>query len=53
MIEEAGLETGGDFEGDGGEWGDLWGGITCVHTAVKNRSIALTFRLLLSTRFDD
>ncbi|KAF8490796.1 UbiE/COQ5 methyltransferase [Russula emetica] len=26
---------GGDFEGDGGAWRDLWGGIACIHTGVK------------------
>ena len=35
MIGEAGLATGGDFEGDGGAWRDLWGGIACIHTGVK------------------
>ena len=35
MISEAGFATGGDFEGDGGAWRDLWGGIACIHTGVK------------------
>lgn len=35
MIAEAGLAIGGDFEGDGGAWRDLWGGIACIHTGVK------------------
>jgi len=35
MIAEAGFAIGGDFEGDGGAWRDLWGGIACVHTGVK------------------
>ncbi|EGN92128.1 hypothetical protein SERLA73DRAFT_117746 [Serpula lacrymans var. lacrymans S7.3] len=33
MIREAGFATGGDR--DGGAWTDLWGGIACIHTAVK------------------
>ncbi|KAI0274238.1 UbiE/COQ5 methyltransferase [Russula aff. rugulosa BPL654] len=35
MIAEAGFAVGGDFEGDGGAWRDLWGGIACIHTGVK------------------
>jgi 2-methoxy-6-polyprenyl-1,4-benzoquinol methylase len=35
MIAEAGFAIGGDFEGDGGAWQDLWGGIACIHTGVK------------------
>jgi 2-methoxy-6-polyprenyl-1,4-benzoquinol methylase len=35
MIGEAGFAIGGDFEGDGGAWRDLWGGIACIHTGVK------------------
>ena len=35
MIREAGFATGGDFEGKGGAWRDLWGGIACIHTGVK------------------
>lgn len=35
MIGEAGFATGGSFEGDGGAWRDLWGGIACIHTGVK------------------
>jgi 2-methoxy-6-polyprenyl-1,4-benzoquinol methylase len=35
MIAEAGFAIGGDFEGDGGAWRDLWGGIACIHTGVK------------------
>lgn len=35
MIGEAGFATGGNFEGDGGAWRDLWGGIACIHTGVK------------------
>ncbi|KAJ7645451.1 ubiquinone menaquinone biosynthesis methyltransferase UbiE [Mycena polygramma] len=33
MIREAGFTTGKDV--DGGAWTDLWGGIACIHTAVK------------------
>ncbi|KAJ7459766.1 ubiquinone menaquinone biosynthesis methyltransferase UbiE [Mycena latifolia] len=33
MIREAGFSTGKDV--DGGAWTDLWGGIACIHTAVK------------------
>ncbi|KAJ6512185.1 ubiquinone menaquinone biosynthesis methyltransferase UbiE [Mycena vitilis] len=33
MIREAGFTTGKDE--DGGAWTDLWGGIACIHTAVK------------------
>jgi len=35
MIAEEGLAIGGDFEGDGGAWRDLWGDIACIHTGVK------------------
>ncbi|KAI0287958.1 UbiE/COQ5 methyltransferase [Russula brevipes] len=35
MISDAGFAIGGDFEGDGGAWRDLYGGIACIHTAVK------------------
>ncbi|KAI0264032.1 ubiquinone menaquinone biosynthesis methyltransferase UbiE [Gloeopeniophorella convolvens] len=35
MIADAGFATGGHFEGDGGAWRDLWGGIACIHTGVK------------------
>ncbi|KAF8262540.1 ubiE/COQ5 methyltransferase family-domain-containing protein [Lactarius quietus] len=35
MIADAGFATGGNFEGDGGAWRDLWGGIACIHTGVK------------------
>ncbi|KAI9465037.1 ubiquinone menaquinone biosynthesis methyltransferase UbiE [Lactarius psammicola] len=35
MIADAGFATGGNFEGDGGGWRDLWGGIACIHTGVK------------------
>ncbi|KAI0322427.1 UbiE/COQ5 methyltransferase [Amylostereum chailletii] len=35
MISDAGFATGGYFEGDGGAWRDLWGGIACIHTGVK------------------
>lgn len=35
MIAGAGFATGGNFEGDGGAWRDLWGGIACIHTGVK------------------
>ncbi|KAF8208847.1 UbiE/COQ5 methyltransferase [Mycena galopus ATCC 62051] len=33
MIRDAGFTTGKDV--DGGAWTDLWGGIACMHTAVK------------------
>ncbi|KAJ7644054.1 UbiE/COQ5 methyltransferase [Roridomyces roridus] len=33
MIREAGFTTGEDE--DGGAWTDLWGGIACIHKAVK------------------
>lgn len=35
MILDAGFATGGDFEGEGGAWRDLWGGIASVHLGVK------------------
>ncbi|KAI0042483.1 UbiE/COQ5 methyltransferase [Auriscalpium vulgare] len=35
LISEAGFATGGNFEGDGGAWRDLWGGIACIHMGVK------------------
>ncbi|KAI0055376.1 ubiquinone menaquinone biosynthesis methyltransferase UbiE [Artomyces pyxidatus] len=35
MISDAGFATGGNFEGDGGAWRDLWGGVACIHTGVK------------------
>ncbi|KAH9969930.1 ubiquinone menaquinone biosynthesis methyltransferase UbiE [Russula dissimulans] len=35
LIADAGFAVGGDFEGDGGAWRDLWGGIACIHTGVK------------------
>ncbi|TFY78527.1 hypothetical protein EWM64_g5484 [Hericium alpestre] len=35
MISDAGFATGGFFEGNGGAWRDLWGGIACIHTGVK------------------
>ena len=35
MIADAGFAIGGDFEGDGGAWRDLWGGVACIHTGVK------------------
>lgn len=35
MISDAGFAVGGDFEGDGGAWRDLWGGIACIHRGVK------------------
>lgn len=35
MIREAGFSTGGDFEGKGGAWQDMWGGVACVHKGVK------------------
>lgn len=35
MIADAGFATGGNFEGDGGAWRDLWGGIACIHTGIK------------------
>ncbi|KAJ3485702.1 hypothetical protein NLI96_g4758 [Meripilus lineatus] len=35
MIADAGFATGGNFEGKGGAWRDLWGGIACIHTGVK------------------
>ncbi|KAG8984442.1 2-hexaprenyl-6-methoxy-1,4-benzoquinone methyltransferase [Tulasnella sp. JGI-2019a] len=35
MIQNAGFSTGGDFEGPGGAWRDLWGGIASVHLGVK------------------
>ncbi|KAF8550813.1 ubiquinone menaquinone biosynthesis methyltransferase UbiE [Imleria badia] len=33
MIKDAGFATGGDH--NGGAWRDLWGGIACIHTGVK------------------
>lgn len=33
MIREAGFATGKEV--NGGAWTDLWGGIACIHTAVK------------------
>ncbi|KAJ7935520.1 ubiquinone menaquinone biosynthesis methyltransferase UbiE [Mycena leptocephala] len=33
ILAEAGFTTGKDVEG--GAWTDLWGGIACIHTAVK------------------
>lgn len=33
MIKEAGFVVGGDF--DGGAWTSLWGGVACIHRAVK------------------
>ncbi|KAJ7758489.1 ubiquinone menaquinone biosynthesis methyltransferase UbiE [Mycena maculata] len=33
MIRDAGFTTGKDV--DGGAWTDLWGGIACIHKAVK------------------
>lgn len=33
MIREAGFTTGKEV--DGGAWTDLWGGIACIHKAVK------------------
>ena len=35
MITDAGFATGGFFEGDGGAWRDLWGGISCIHMGIK------------------
>jgi len=35
MIADAGFVTGGSFEGKGGAWRDLWGGIAAIHTGVK------------------
>jgi len=35
MIRDAGFSTGGDFEGKGGAWMDLWGGVACIHRGVK------------------
>lgn len=35
MIADAGFSVGGPFEGKGGAWRDLWGGIACIHTGVK------------------
>ncbi|KAH9980007.1 UbiE/COQ5 methyltransferase [Lactifluus volemus] len=35
MIADAGFAIGGEFEGEGGAWRDLWGGIACIHTGVK------------------
>jgi len=35
MIADAGFAVGGDFEGDGGAWRDLWGGIASIHRGVK------------------
>ena len=35
MIRDAGFTTGGDFEGKGGAWIDLWGGIATIHKGVK------------------
>ena len=35
MIRDAGFATGGDFEGKGGAWEDLWGGVACIHKGVK------------------
>jgi 2-methoxy-6-polyprenyl-1,4-benzoquinol methylase len=33
MIRDAGFTTGKHV--DGGAWTDLWGGIACIHSAVK------------------
>ncbi|KAH8825061.1 UbiE/COQ5 methyltransferase [Flagelloscypha sp. PMI_526] len=33
MIRDAGFKTGADE--DGGAWSDLWGGVACMHKAVK------------------
>ncbi|KAG8961184.1 2-hexaprenyl-6-methoxy-1,4-benzoquinone methyltransferase [Tulasnella sp. 419] len=35
MIRNAGFSTGEDWEGEGGAWRDLWGGIASVHMGVK------------------
>ncbi|KAL6308434.1 UbiE/COQ5 methyltransferase [Sparassis latifolia] len=35
MIADAGFATGGNHEGKGGAWRDLWGGIAAIHTGVK------------------
>ena len=35
MIAEAGFAIGGDSDGEGGAWRDLWGGTACIHTGVK------------------
>jgi len=35
MIRQAGFSTGEDWEGNGGAWRDLWGGIASVHMGVK------------------
>jgi len=35
MIADSGFAVGGDFEGDGGAWRDLWGGIASIHRGVK------------------
>ncbi|TFK52275.1 UbiE/COQ5 methyltransferase [Heliocybe sulcata] len=35
MIQDAGFSTGGMFEGRGGAWRDLWGGVASIHTGVK------------------
>src|SRR6266702_1255742 len=35
MIADAGFAIGGGFEGDGGGWRDLWGGIVCIYVGVK------------------
>ena len=35
MIADAGFATGGNFEGKGGAWRDLWGGIASIHLGVK------------------
>ncbi|EJC98871.1 UbiE/COQ5 methyltransferase [Fomitiporia mediterranea MF3/22] len=35
MIRDAGFATGDDFEGKGGAWTDLWGGIASIHKGVK------------------
>lgn len=35
MIRNAGFTTGGEFEGKGGAWRDLWGGVASIHTGVK------------------
>jgi 2-methoxy-6-polyprenyl-1,4-benzoquinol methylase len=35
MIRQAGFHTGEDWEGEGGAWRDLWGGIASMHIGVK------------------
>lgn len=35
MIRDAGFTTGGEYEGKGGAWTDLWGGIATIHKGVK------------------